>query len=129
VTFTTTTLSSGQHSITAVYGGDGNFAGSSSNPVVQTVNDIIPTTIATTTAISPTSAAVYGQTVSFSASVSPVSGSATPTGTVQFVLDGSNFGAPVPLVNGSAVRASISTLSVGDHTVAAIYSGDPAFAA
>src|SRR5581483_10793285 len=51
VTFTTTTLSSGQHSITAVYGGDGNFAGSSSNPVVQTVNDVIPTTIATTTAI------------------------------------------------------------------------------
>jgi hypothetical protein len=53
---------------------------------------------------------------------------APPTGTVQFVVDGSNFGAPVPLVGGSATSASTSTLSVGSHTVTANYSGDSTYA-
>jgi hypothetical protein len=34
----TTPLAAGTHSITAVYGGDGNFAGSTSPAITQTVN-------------------------------------------------------------------------------------------
>jgi hypothetical protein len=36
-TFATSTLSSGSHTITAVYGGDTNFAGSTSAPLVEQV--------------------------------------------------------------------------------------------
>jgi hypothetical protein len=37
-TYSTSTLSVGSHSITAVYGGDTNFAGSTSSTLTQTVN-------------------------------------------------------------------------------------------
>lgn len=37
-TYSTSTLSAGSHSITAVYGGDTNFAGSTSSPLTQKVN-------------------------------------------------------------------------------------------
>jgi probable HAF family extracellular repeat protein len=37
-TFTTSTLAVGTHSITAVYGGDGNFSSNTSSPITQTVN-------------------------------------------------------------------------------------------
>jgi beta-glucanase (GH16 family) len=80
-------------------------------------------TSATTTTVSssldPSSA---GQPVTFNATVA--ADGTTPTGTVQFVVDGANFGAPVPLVNGSASTGSITSLSSGSHTVSAIYSGD-----
>jgi hypothetical protein len=36
--FITSTLAPGSHSITAAYGGDGNFVASSSTPLNQTVN-------------------------------------------------------------------------------------------
>src|SRR5207247_2344219 len=36
--FSTTSLSTGSHTITAVYGGDANFTTSTSNPVTQTVS-------------------------------------------------------------------------------------------
>jgi hypothetical protein len=82
----------------------------------------------TSVASSP-NASVFGQTVTFTATVSPVPATAgTPTGTVQFVVDGSNFGSPIPLSSGFA-SVTTSVLSVGTHTVSAIYSGSSAFAA
>ncbi len=62
----------------------------------------------------------YGQAVSFTASVT----GSSPTGTVQFTVDGGAFGSPVTLVSGSAASGSISTLTNGTHTVSATYSGD-----
>src|SRR5207302_50259 len=60
-------------------------------------------------------------------SVSPVgSSSNSPTGTVQFQIDGSTFGGPMALVDGSASIA-ISKLAAGNHTVSAVYSGDSNF--
>jgi hypothetical protein len=47
----------------------------------------------------------------------------TPTGTVQFRVDGHDLGGPVVLVNGRATSPAISTLSTGRHTVTADYSG------
>ena len=46
----------------------------------------------------------YGQSVSFTVAVS--GGGPTPQGTVQFVVDGSNFGSPVALSGGAAASAS-----------------------
>jgi hypothetical protein len=50
-------------------------------------------------------------------------GMAAPTGTVQFVIDGTNLGSPVALVDGVATSHSIFALSAGSHTITAIYSG------
>jgi len=74
---------------------------------------------ATTTTVS-TSAnpSTLGQTVTFTATV----GSSTaPTGSVEFVVDGALFGNPVGL--NSSGRASINdaALSVGNHTVQALF--------
>ena len=85
----------------------------------------------TTTTLSPlANPPVYGQSVTFTATVAPnVAGSGTPAGTVQFLIDGSDFGSPVTLVNGSATSPAISSLSVASHTIEAVYSGDTDFAA
>ena len=73
---------------------------------------------------------VYGQSLSFMATVSPViADSPTPTGTVQFLVDGTNFGDPITLVSGMAISRAISTLYAVQHTITADYSGDPNFAA
>jgi hypothetical protein len=51
---------------------------------------------------------------------------ATATGTVQFQIDNVNFGSALTLSGGQATSGMISTLTVGGHSVSAIYSGDPA---
>ena len=68
----------------------------------------------------------YGQAVSFTASVS--GGGPVPTGTVQFIVDGTNFGAPVTLVNGSATSSAITTLKCQcPCSIMARYSGDSSY--
>ncbi len=76
--------------------------------------------------VSSASTPLPGQSVTFTVTVSAAAG--TPTGTVQFQVDGNNFGTPVALVNGVA-GASIATSAVGAHTVTALYSGDSSFLA
>jgi hypothetical protein len=83
----------------------------------------VPTTTAVT---SSNPSPLFGQTETFTATVSPSSGSGE-TGTVQFQIDGSNIGSPVAL-NGSTATYTTSSLSPGSHSVVAIYSGDSNFA-
>ncbi len=69
--------------------------------------------------------ALLGQSVTFTATVSaPAAGSAAPTGKVTFVdrTTGSTL-ATVALSGGQAQWTS-STLALGPHTIAAVYSGD-----
>jgi hypothetical protein len=83
---------------------------------------------ATTTVVSSLSnPSTYGSAVFFSALVT--SGGPTPTGTVQFAVDGVDLGSPVTLVGGSATSLSISTLTAGSHAVTAVYDPllDPGF--
>ncbi|HME00135.1 MAG TPA: Ig-like domain repeat protein [Terriglobia bacterium] len=70
-----------------------------------------------------------GQAVTFTASISAADpGLPTPTGTVQFQVDGSNWGSPVALDGGGeATSDPISTLSTGTHAITATYSGDAVF--
>ena len=49
-------LSVGSHSLTAVYGGDSNYAGSTSDTVTQTVNQALSTTVVASSRIPPPSA-------------------------------------------------------------------------
>jgi hypothetical protein len=63
----------------------------------------------------------YGQLVHFTAIVSAVGG--TPTGSVQFKIDGANFGSPKSLSGGQA-SFDTSALSAIDHAVTALYSSN-----
>ncbi len=92
------------------------------------VNNAPPVTKAsTTTAVSSSpNPLVYGQSVTFTTMVTPGSGTFDNGGTVQFAVDGSNFGVPVSLSGGSATIAD-AVLSGGTHTITATYSGDRNF--
>ena len=51
----------------------------------------------------------------------------TPTGTVQFKVDGTNVGSPVSLDGAGQAQISTSALAAGGHVITAIYSGDAKF--
>ena len=63
---------------------------------------------------------VLGQDVTFSANVT----GASPTGTIQFKDGAADLGSPVALSGASSANFTTSALSVGDHPITAIYSGD-----
>lgn len=115
----------GDTNVAASYAGDANFTGSSSQPVDQSVQPAPPVVETTTSVTSTQEPSIYGQSVSFTATVAAASGSNVPTGTVQFSVDGTDLGAPVPLdANGMATSPPVSSLQAGGHAVIAAYSGD-----
>jgi hypothetical protein len=118
---TISSLSPGQHSITAVYSGANGFAGSTSNLIVQAVN--VPTT---TTVVGTPQATTGGSLIQFTATVS-----STPTanvGTVDFLDNGVPIsgGTNVTVNNGVAQFSTTSIVSLGSHSITAVYSGDAA---
>ena len=68
-----------------------------------------------------------GELMTFGVMVIPLSGGPTPTGTIQFQVDGTDFGAAVSLANGSATSGLETSLGMGTHTISAIYSGDSTY--
>ncbi|HWG21097.1 MAG TPA: Ig-like domain repeat protein [Terracidiphilus sp.] len=86
--------------------------------------------VATVVINSPTPGQTFasGSAVTFKVTVSGVSGLPTPTGTVQFKVDGANYGSPVALSSGVA-STSVTGLSSGSHTLSALYLGDANYAA
>jgi hypothetical protein len=125
--FSTSELPSGSNSITALYSGDANFYGSTSNLITQMVNATgeLMSTITLTSSPNPSG---QGQSVTFTATVAGPTGNTTvPTGSVTF-LDGTTSLAAATL-NGSAVaQLSTSSLSTGSHSITAVYAGDSNFA-
>jgi len=118
--FSTSALPAGPHTIVTAYAGDGNFTGSTSTSIMQ----VVMSAATTTTVAAAPEPTVYGQSVTFTATVS---GGTTPTGSVSFSLDGGP-GAPVMLTGGQATFTT-STLAPGTHTMAVAYGGDGAHAA
>ena len=82
--------------------------------------------VPTTTVASSTNPSVFGQSVTFTATVTAATVTFDNGGTVQFAVDGNAFGEPVSLSGGSATIAD-ATLSMGTHTITASYSGDTNF--
>ncbi len=118
-TISTNTLNAGSHTITAVYSGDANFAGSTSAPYVQGVGQTVSNTVVTSNA----NPSVLGQAVTFNAIVTASTG--VPTGTVTF-----NDGATV--LGTGALNAGVATfttnaLTSGSHNITASYGGDADF--
>jgi hypothetical protein len=114
------TLAVGRHELSASYSDPTvNFAPSKSPtgvPVTITKAGTATTVTATTTA------PVFGQAVTFTATVAAVAPStATPTGVVTF-MDGSTVLQKVSLSGGSA-SFTTSKLAVSSHSITAVYSG------
>jgi hypothetical protein len=114
-------LAVGSHSLTAIYSGDTNWAGSTSSSLPQIVNQAT-SSVTLSSSLNPSQ---LGQGVSFTAQVN-----LGATGTVTFKDGATQLGSPVTLSGGSPNIATfpISTLTVGAHSITAVYSGDPNFA-
>ncbi|MEK6337042.1 MAG: Ig-like domain-containing protein [Acidobacteriota bacterium] len=114
---TKSNLTTGTHSIVATYVSDTQFAASagSVNHLVQNA-----TSTAIASSLNPSS---FGQTVTFTATVSPANlGPGIPTGSVAF-KDGAVVLGTVQLdVNGKSTL-STSSLSIGSHTITAEFTG------
>jgi hypothetical protein len=119
-TTTTTPLSVGTHSVTAVYGGSTSFGSSTSTAVSQVV-DQATTSTALTSLPNPSS---FQQTVTLTATVTTTSpGVGTPTGTVTF-MDGSTALSTQTLNTSGVATFATSTLGVATHSITAVYNGD-----
>jgi hypothetical protein len=118
--FTTSTLPVGTSYIKAVYGGDSNFAGSTSKAVSQVVSKATTTT-ALTSSQNPSN---FGQSVTFTASVAPQF-SGTVKGSVTF-YDGTTILKTASL-SGGVAKFTTSTLVSGAHSITATYNGSTSF--
>ena len=127
-------LPAGSHAISASYSGDASF--SASGPATATIT-ISKAATATAVSANPTSTGA-GQPVTLTATISTQSNATAsaqqePTGTVQFLRNGTNLGSPVSVVGGvnsntffAQATASFptSTLPNGANVITAQYSGD-----
>jgi hypothetical protein len=94
------------------------------NGSVSLIPKVVDTSTSTVATVDNTDP-VYGQSVTFTATVSAIaSGGPSPTGTVQFLVDGKKSGAPVTLNGAMASSAPFATLGAGVHSISAVYSGD-----
>lgn len=118
-------LAPGTYTVTAIYSGDVNFL-TSTGTNSQVVNQD-PTTTGVTSSVSPS---VFGQPVTFTATVSAnAPGAGTPTGNVTF-LDGSTpLGSQAlnQVAGNDQASITVSSLSVGTHAISAVYGADVDF--
>lgn len=121
-TFTTSSLSAGSHTITAVYGGDTNFAGSTSAALTQTVGAASASTATTLTSSLASSA--QGASVVFTAAVTGHGG--IPSGSVTF-YDGTTALGAADLDGAGVATFATNTLALGGHSITASYGGDDTF--
>ena len=131
---TTPGFSVGGHTLTASYGGDGNFK-TSTGTFSQTV-DRAPTAISVTSSANPS---VFGQPVSFTATVCPLPPSTQPaqlpSGTVTFTADGATTPFDTEAISAtsgppgceSATSSAVGTFSVATHAISVAYQGDGNF--
>jgi hypothetical protein len=115
-TYATSALATGSHSITAVYGGDSNFATATSSTLTQNINAYA----STTTLTSSLNPSAKGQSVTFTATASGAGG--TPTGTVTFKDGATTLGTRT--LSAGAASFATSALAIGAHSITAVYGGD-----
>ena len=118
ISFPTATIpcSAIPYTITYHYAGNANLNAATDESTALTVNKA-DTTTGLASSVNPST---YGQSVTFTATINIP----TATGAVQFYIDSETFGSPVTLSGGIATSDTTSSLSVGNHPVTAVYSGD-----
>jgi uncharacterized repeat protein (TIGR03803 family) len=113
---TISSLAPGVHSISAIFGGTGDFNGSSATPVSVTVDE----TDTTTTLTSSLNPSRFNYTVMFTANVAPMPAG----GSVEF-REGANVLGTANVVNGVAKMAG--SLAEGSHDIVAAFNGNGGF--
>jgi sugar lactone lactonase YvrE len=122
-TATWTVAVTASNSFTAVYSGDANFLGSTSQALVP-----YPPVVSSLMLTGSPNPAQLGQPVKFTAVIQTGGGlpsSATPTGSVQF-YDGTRVLGSSGVSNRQATYTA-TALAGGTHTITAVYSGDATF--
>lgn len=119
-TLTTSALPLGTSSLTAHFQGDANFAASTSAVKVQTVS---PAT--TTTLVAAPNSIKFGESVTLTATVAPVSGTGTISGNVIFMSGTTPLGTGA-VINGVATLVT-STIPGGTNAITAQYQGNASF--
>jgi hypothetical protein len=117
-------ISAGNHPLTAVYSGSSILVGGSSATLSQKVN-LATATVSLASSGTPT---VFGQPVSFTITVTPSGPGIIPTGSIN-LLDGSTMILSGALDGSGKLVANTSSLSLGNHTLIAQYSGDSNYGA
>jgi uncharacterized repeat protein (TIGR03803 family) len=117
---TTSTMKAGKTGVRAVYGGDANFATSTS----YVFDQLVYKATTTTTVVSSQNPSSLGQSVTFTANITPQFGGKI-TGTVTF-YDGTTTLNTVAISGGTA-KFSTSTLTSGKHSITATYNGSTNF--
>jgi hypothetical protein len=116
-TLTTATITVGAHSIVAKYSASSTDAASESKVLTQVVNALTPSTTTLTSTPNPST---VGQTVMFTATVTPASGPA-PAGTVNFYHLTTLLGSAT--VSGGVATFTTSALPLGTSHIHAVYVG------
>jgi sugar lactone lactonase YvrE len=114
------TLTVGQHNIVANYPGNTNYAANASNILVQTITSTATTTVLTAGGTSSLS----GKPVTLTVTVT--SPTAIPSGNVIFQDGATNIGQGTLNAQGVATLTT-SALSVGGHTLTAVYQGSNSY--
>ncbi|MDE1163528.1 MAG: Ig-like domain repeat protein [Acidobacteriaceae bacterium] len=123
-----TDFTAGSHSLTAGFVPTGAFNGST-GVLTQIVN---PAALKSTTAslsVTPTTS-VYGQSVSFLATVTPTTtATVAPTGNIQFLVDGNVVAASASTATGTTASATYAStaLTAGTHSYTCQYLGDSVY--
>jgi len=126
-TCTTSALTQGTHSVTAVYSGDAGNLTSTSAALSQGVNAAGGPVATTTTIGSSLNPSMAGKPVTFTATVN----GSNPTGTVNFKDGASSItGCAAATVTGAGnsrtATCTTSALAQGTHGITAVYGGDAA---
>ncbi|MBI3409430.1 MAG: Ig-like domain repeat protein [Planctomycetes bacterium] len=121
-TYTTGALTAGSHTITVAFAGAAGWL-DSSNSTTQEVNKASTATAV----VSSDHPSVFGQFVTFTATVAAVApGAGVPVGVVTFKDGAITIGAAILDGNGQATF-TISSLLVGSHSITAVYGGGDNF--
>ena len=119
--FSTTSLPAGRNAISASYGGSSSNSSSVSGTVSVTVAQAV---VATATSLTTSSAAINsGQSVTFTAKVTPQSGKVIPAGSITF-RNGSAILGTAPLNASGTAGFTTTSLPAGSDAITASYAGN-----
>ena len=128
--FTTSTLTSGTHSISVSYSGDANNAPVTSAPLVETINGPTTATMLTLSS-SPNVPTVVGQPVTLTATVSPTSiqGVSSDGLPVNFMVGNNGPSLGIALLSSGVATLRTSALPLGQSAIQAYFAANGAFGA
>jgi hypothetical protein len=121
-TYSTSTLTTGTHTVLASFAGNTTLAPSTSAPFTETISAIVTGIVLATNDFTPT----YVSTVTFITLVYADSGTSSPSGNVTFSVDGVAAGTVALNSNGIAIF-STTAITAGTHLVQAVFGAQAQF--